>query len=623
MNVRAGSLKEFLSKWKSITTDTEVLDAVKGYRLPIISSVPTQTLEPRSKEFTDIEISQTKVCIDRMLDIGAIKIVNNVEGQFLSSIFIVPKPDGSGRFILNLKQLNNYLFNSHFKMEDYRTVLQLLRNLDFMAKVDLKDAYYLIAIDDRDKKYLRFRFKSQLYEFQCMPFGLCTAPRIFTKLMKPVLGILRSQGHRVVGYLDDLLMLGNTDLAVQAAVRDSRVLLDYLGLVVNVTKSEFIPKQRIEYLGFCFDSVQMSVSLPQRKITSVSNSIQEILNKSSVTIQSLSEVLGKLIAATPAVPYSVLYTKQLELEKTNALLRSGGFYSGKISLSSVAKEDMKWWLNNIGKKHCKILGDTYDYCVTTDASPSGWGAEFDGAVTRGFWTTAQQLLHINTLELFAVELTLQTFCSEFSNVNILVRTDSTTGIAYINKKGGCRSRVNHIFAKRIWKWCEEREINIRATYINTKANYIADAASREEVDDTDFSLDMDAYNIIIAELGCPEVDLFASYNTTKCKKFYSWFPDPSSAGVDAFTQNWSEFFYAFPPFSLISRVLNKVANSKSKGIIVVPNWKCQPWFPVFKSMIVSKTLFLDNGTFDLMFPYENRSHSLPKNLALLAAVISG
>ncbi|XP_068994040.1 uncharacterized protein [Neodiprion pinetum] len=138
---------------------------------------------------------------------GAIRQCDSTHGEFLSGIFRVPKPDGGSRFILNLKQLNEFIQTEHFKLEDRKTVINLLSRGCFMAKIDLKDAYYSISIAESNRKFLRFQFEGQLYEFTCMPFGLATAPYVFTKLLKPVMTDLRRQGYFSVIYIDDLLLV--------------------------------------------------------------------------------------------------------------------------------------------------------------------------------------------------------------------------------------------------------------------------------------------------------------------------------------------------------------------------------------------------------------------------------
>lgn len=92
------------------------------------------------------------------------------------------KPSGGWRFILNLKRLNEFIFAPHFKIEDQKTVIRMLSPGDFLASIDLEDAYLLLPIHPEDRKYLRFRFKNQLFQVTALPFGLASAPFIFTKI---------------------------------------------------------------------------------------------------------------------------------------------------------------------------------------------------------------------------------------------------------------------------------------------------------------------------------------------------------------------------------------------------------------------------------------------------------
>jgi hypothetical protein len=127
---------------------------------------------------------------------GVISQTLHEPGEFISRIFIRPKKDGTYRLILNLKKLNNFVKYHHFKMETIHTATQLMKKNCYMASIDLRDAYYSVP-------YLKFSWRNVLYRFTCLPNGLASAPRIFTKLLKPVYATLRSQGHVSFGYIDD------------------------------------------------------------------------------------------------------------------------------------------------------------------------------------------------------------------------------------------------------------------------------------------------------------------------------------------------------------------------------------------------------------------------------------
>lgn len=623
MKVRAGSLANHIDEWIKLTKDLEVIDAISGYHLPFKCQPPIQSVAPKVRQFSVAEKNQIVTCINHMLDIEAIHKVDHCDGQFLSPIFVVPKPDGSGRFIINLKVLNNYMETPHFKMEDHRMVKQIIFPDCYMAKIDLQDAYYMIPIAPEHRKYLRFEFEDQIYQYCCLPFGLSPAPRIYTKISRPVVAYLRKKGFTSVNYLDDFLLFGETLNKCMKNVDATLALLTRLGFIVNMKKSILSPCRKIEYLGFIWDSISMTISLPERKRTNLLRLVNKTISLKFESIQNASILIGNLISATPALDYSMIKTRHLEIEKIRALAFSNGDYAGLFTYNSETLTSLLWWKSAIRQGVCKIRSDCFDYEIWTDASNSGWGAHFQGKTTRGFWSIEEQKLHINTLELLAIFNGIRSLILFASSKHILVRSDSTTAIAYVNRKGGCHSLVNLNVAEQIWSWCETNSSWITATYLNTKDNIVADQASRQELDENDFFLDSNSFSQIIKLFQTPELDLFATQNTRKCEKFYSWFPDPECSGVDAFSYKWKEYFYAFPPFSLIPRVLRKVRQDQAKGIIVVPDWKTQAWFPIFMSLKCSKVLTLKKGKFSLHYPFCNRTHPMSNTLSLLVAVVSG
>lgn len=205
----SGRLQYFYSQWLSLTNDTTVLSWVKGYKIPFYA-LPSQTDHIIIKTKNTAELNQFKIEINKLIKKGAISPCIRVDGDFLSSCFLVPKSNGDKRFILNLKNLNHFIKPPHFKMEDLRTAVKLMVPNCFLATIDLKDAYFLVPIHPTSKKYLRFEFLNQCYEFNCLPFGLNTAPLVWTKIMKPVIEHLRSQGFVSTIFLDDLLLIGRT-----------------------------------------------------------------------------------------------------------------------------------------------------------------------------------------------------------------------------------------------------------------------------------------------------------------------------------------------------------------------------------------------------------------------------
>ena len=94
--------------------------------------------------------------IKNLLHKGVIEECQHEEGEYSAPISLTPKSDGSFRMILNLKKLNDHMPYIHFKMETIKCVLNLVTTNYYMAKTDIRDAYYSIPILPEHKKFLKF-----------------------------------------------------------------------------------------------------------------------------------------------------------------------------------------------------------------------------------------------------------------------------------------------------------------------------------------------------------------------------------------------------------------------------------------------------------------------------------
>lgn len=135
---------------------------------------------------------------------------------------------------------------------------------------------------------------------------------------------LRARGHVSVLYLNDFILLGNTLRECAENVSQTIDLLEKLGFVFNFAKSQTVPKQRGVYLGFVFDSVHMTMSLPDRKRLKIIQIIKGIRSRGRCKIREFAQFLGVLTSSCPAVRYGWLYTKLFEREKFLALQNSSG-----------------------------------------------------------------------------------------------------------------------------------------------------------------------------------------------------------------------------------------------------------------------------------------------------------
>ena len=132
-------------------------------------------------------------------------------GEFISPIFLRLKKNSIDcRMVLNLKELNSFVEYENFKMESLRSVTDMMTLNCYMASIDIKDAYYIVPIALENQKYLKFAWRDTLYQYTCLPNGLSSAPRIFTKIMKPVFQTVRTQVHMSSSYIGDCYLQGET-----------------------------------------------------------------------------------------------------------------------------------------------------------------------------------------------------------------------------------------------------------------------------------------------------------------------------------------------------------------------------------------------------------------------------
>ena len=132
-----------------------------------------------------------------------------------------------------------------------------------MASIDMSQAYHSLAVRKQDRDLLQFIFEGKRFRFTCLPNGLASGPRTFTRVMKTVMSYLREQhGILISGYIDDTLLIADTPAETGSAVTVTVALFQKLGFHVNFQKSSLKPRQIIDFLGFTVDATTLEDSVP-------------------------------------------------------------------------------------------------------------------------------------------------------------------------------------------------------------------------------------------------------------------------------------------------------------------------------------------------------------------------
>ena len=192
--------------------------------------------------------------------------------------------------------------------------------------------------------------------------------------------------------------------------------------------------------------------------------------------------------------------------------------------------------------------------------------------------------------------------------------------------GSSHTAVCDGLVRDIWAFAISQNVWLSASHIPGKQNTEADEESRHSELHTEWKLAPSIFNEIILHFQVtPEIDLFASRLNYQLKPFVSYRPDPEAYAINAFQLSWQHiFFYAFPPFCLIGRVLQKVLMEGAEGILIVPNWPNQPWYSRLTSLLKIKPLCISRRKQLLHLPSKPEvQHPLQNSLQLLACYVGG
>lgn len=306
------------------------------------------------------------------------------------------------------------------------------------AQLDLKDACYTVPVHHKHRRYLRFIFQC---EFRSLPFGLSSASRAFTKMLKPVAALLRSQGVRVVLYLDDILILQN--------------------------------------LGFTVKREKCSAQL-----CAITTIAKEVLKFQETSFQMLLTLLGRMNhASQTGLLLAPLYYRSLQRDHIEAMHSSTNpSQSLKIALSPTSLEELRWWVSPITQNFNgqPLQTPPIEMTVSTDTSLLGWGATWPETTIGGPWLPLEAQAHINLLELKVTYLALSALFKSSTPVpqHVLLQMDNSTAVAYVNKRG---DTITHLIdattdllavVLSAGSW-------ITAKHIPGTSNEIVDTASRD------------------------------------------------------------------------------------------------------------------------------------------------
>ena len=446
------------------------------------------------------------------------------------------------RPVINLKELNTYVAPHHFKMEGLHTLKDLLKTGDWMTKVDLKDAYFMIPIHSSDRSALCFQVQSRHYQYTCLPFGLSCAPWVFTKTLKPVLTLLRELGVRLVAYIDDVLVLAETAERARDHTNGLIYLLENLGFLVHPEKTVREPTQEIEFLGMIVGSKTRELRLNGQKLKKIRLEAAKIRDQlATPSAREVSRLLGKFNSVSQAVPPGPLFSRALQRDLAAALESGDQCYETPCHLSHAAREELAWWVSQLSLWNGKESG-------TETARPSNrirrithrLGSSMPGDADRGTVVPAGEV---------PPHQLPRAPGSNASGENVPERSGRQESSAAarqpdssdLHKQSGRDSlRPGHNNGERALDVVPTKGYPSDST--TSARSREREGRHRVESDEGSLRLDVEPKGFSSDPGSFPhlQVNLFATRLTYQLPRFYSWRPDPLAEATDAFFQDWRQ-----------------------------------------------------------------------------------
>ncbi len=232
---------------------------------------------------------------------------------------------------------------------------------------------------------MRFAFEGVAYQYTVLPFGLSLAPRTFTRCMDAALSPLRQMGIRILNYLDDWLILAQSEAVLTSHKTLLLSHLDHLGLRVNFAKSILSPSQRVSFLGTVIDSVQMTATVSAERAMTIQHHAASFKEGTVHPLKAFQKMLGLMAAASPVLRLGLLRMRPVQFWLKQRVPSAAWLHGRhRLTVTRACVSALIHWRDPLWLKQGVILDTAHRRkVVTTDASNKGWGALCEGKPTFG------------------------------------------------------------------------------------------------------------------------------------------------------------------------------------------------------------------------------------------------
>ena len=350
-----------------------------------------------------------------------------------------------------------------------------------LAKIDVKQAYRNIPVHPEDRPLLGMAWKGKVYLDKVLPFGLRSAPLIFSAIADALQWIIQAQGVEFLfHYLDDFITIGRpATLECENNLSIIKHCCDITGTPLEQEKVEG-PSTCLPFLGIELDTEAMEIRLPADKLLQLRQTIGEWAGRKAGRKRALLSLIGLLNHACKAVRQGRSFLRRL-INVSASVQKLDGF----VRLNASAQSDIYWWKefaaawNGISML-TEVRHNSPEATITSDASGLwGCGAYCGAQWFQLQWSHSTMQFHITIKELIPVVLALAIWGRQWCGKTVQIRCDNAAVVAILNSGDSRDPDAMHL--RRCLAFITAKfNINLFASHVKGKDNGLADALSRNK-----------------------------------------------------------------------------------------------------------------------------------------------
>ena len=489
-NIRYDRIRAALGN-KATTGDLRILDLLE-FGMPIDCDVNYGIKKCQKNHFSAVGFkAQVSEFFEKGVKSGALLgpfESSPIQDLCFSPLMTVPKEGTDRRVIVDFsfppgKAINDgipkstYLdFEAKFCLPSVSSMVDRVNELGvgcLLYKKDLKSAFRQFPLDPGDYAFTGLKWEDGIYVDTRLAMGLRSAAYCCHSVTELIARIAGENAFTLV-YLDDF---GGAEVPSKALESYNHLgwLLEHFGLEEAPEKA-VTPSTKMDWLGISFDTMEWSMALKPGKLQDLLVWLPKLLTYKRVKRVLLQKVVGNLVWASAVVRAGVIFFNRLL-----ALLRKLNRPNHSIHFSREAKKDVAWWIATL-KEHqgkCPIPPSVWTPLETfyTDASLEGFGMVWGKRAMAGTFPCEYDELDITKKEMLTVMAAIKHWFAELSNSKVRIFIDNQACVALLNY-GITRSPFLAACLREIYYVLANFNIELRATYIPTKENCLADTCSR-------------------------------------------------------------------------------------------------------------------------------------------------